>query len=228
MYRYERDALAKQKQRELAERHRAELEAELEALLEAQSMQRRLLEGKQQLVSTGELEVGQLQARGSSTLTTRSSNASRDSPALTPHPSPYLQARLDADKEKLVEMRAREKALEATEAAAAAAAEKRQAEVEMNLSASERLAALHQTYIAKIAAPSANAADAVASGASTPRGGGGWRSPPPQTPTRAALRAEAETNARRSVATAEEAQGRLKERRASYQAERLDERERVR
>ena len=55
-------------------------------------------------------------------------------------------------------MRAREKALEATEAAAAAAAEKRQAEVEMNLSASERLAALHQTYIAKIAAPSANAA----------------------------------------------------------------------
>ena len=98
----------------------------------------------------------------------------------------------------------------------------------MNLSASERLAALHQTYIAKIAAPSANAADAVASGASTPRGGGGWRSPPPQTPTRAALRAEAETNARRSVATAEEAQGRLKERRASYQAERLDERERVR
>ena len=125
-------------------------------------------------------------------------------------------------------MRAREKALEATEAAAAAAAEKRQAEVEMNLSASERLAALHQTYIAKIAAPSANAADAVASGASTPRGGGGWRSPPPQTPTRAALRAEAETNARRSVATAEEAQGRLKERRASYQAERLDERERVR
>ena len=125
-------------------------------------------------------------------------------------------------------MRAREKALEATEAAAAAAAEKRQAEVEMNLSASERLAALHQTYIAKIAAPSTNAADAVASGASTPRGGGGWRSPPPQTPTRAALRAEAETNARRSVATAEEAQGRLKERRASYQAERLDERERVR
>ena len=125
-------------------------------------------------------------------------------------------------------MRSREKALEATEAAAAAAAEKRQAEVEMNLSASERLAALHQTYIAKIAAPSANAADAVASGASTPRGGGGWRSPPPQTPTRAALRAEAETNARRSVATAEEAQGRLKERRASYQAERLDERERVR
>ena len=63
MYRYERDGLAKQKQRELAERHRAELEAELEALLEAQSMQRRLLEGKQQLVSTGELEVGQLQAR---------------------------------------------------------------------------------------------------------------------------------------------------------------------
>ena len=58
MYRYERDGLAKQKQRELAERHRAELEAELEALLEAQSMQRRLLEGKQQLVSTGELEVG--------------------------------------------------------------------------------------------------------------------------------------------------------------------------
>ena len=192
-------------------------------------MQRRLLEGKQQLVSTGELEVGQLQARGSSTLTTRRGNASRDSPALSrpTHPSPYLQARLDADKEKLVEMRAREKALEATEAAAAAAAEKRQAEVEMNLSASERLAALHQTYIAKIAAPSANGTDAVASGASTPRGGGGWRSPPPQTPTRAALRAEAETNARRSVATAEEAQGRLKERRASYQAERLDERERV-
>ena len=63
LYRYERDGLAKQKQRELAERHRAELEAELEALLEAQSMQRRLLEGKQQLVSTGELEVGQLQAR---------------------------------------------------------------------------------------------------------------------------------------------------------------------
>ena len=88
MYRYERDGLAKQKQRELAERHRAELEAELEALLEAQSMQRRLLEGKQQLVSTGELEVGQLQARGSSTLTTRSSDATRDSPALTPHPSP--------------------------------------------------------------------------------------------------------------------------------------------
>ena len=76
-----------------------------------------------------------------------------------------------------MEMRAREKALEATEAAAAAAAEKRQAEVEMNLSASERLAALHQTYIAKIAAPSANAADAVASGASTPRGGGGPAGP---------------------------------------------------
>ena len=89
LYRYERDGLAKQKQRELAERHRAELEAELESLLEAQSMQRRLLEGKQQLVSTGELEVGQLQARASSTITTKSSNASRDSSALTPHPSPY-------------------------------------------------------------------------------------------------------------------------------------------
>ena len=188
-------------------------------------MQRRLLEGKQQLVSTGELEVGQLQARGSSTLTTRSSNASRDSPALTPHPSPVSGARLDADKEKLVEMRAREGALEATEAAAAAAAEKR------GRSRNEPL----RLRTPRRAPPDVHCQD---SGALRQRrrrrrqrgvdaAGRRWLAAAAATDADAARSAE-RRRTRGVGGDGGGGAGRLKERRASYQAERLDERERVR